>query len=273
MGNLEQLLEILWKDYCDINPQAEKIHALLKERGETIVNDHIAFRTFNHPRVNLAVFSRPFEFFGYEKKGEYDFPDKKLTACHFEHPDGIQPKIFISELRSDEISAEFRKKVDSLVAEIPEGLPEKWDFPALGRPWRVDFSEYEKLSEESEFGGWLSAFGFRANHFTVSANHLKTFPSLVELNAFLKEQGFELNDAGGEIKGNPQVYLEQSSTLAAPAWVRFTDGERQVPGAYYEFALRHPLPEGELFQGFIVESADKIFESTDRREKADDDTA
>ena len=32
-----------------------------------------------------------------------------------------------------------------------------------------------------------------------------------------------------------------------------------------DFALRYPLPNGELFQGFVANSASRIFESTDRR--------
>jgi hypothetical protein len=34
---------------------------------------------------------------------------------------------------------------------------------------------------------------------------------------------------------------------------------------WYEFARRDVLPTGELFQGFVPASADKIFESTDVR--------
>jgi len=61
------------------------------------------------------------------------------------------------------------------------------------------------------------------------------------------------------------VYLEQSATLAAPVDVEFSDGVRRIPGCYYEFARRYPLPNGTLYTGFVERSADKIFESTDRR--------
>ena len=111
----------------------------------------------------------------------------------------------------------------------------------------------------------MSAFGFRANHFTVFANALRTFPDLASLNGFLKGHGFRLNESGGEIKGGPDIHLEQSSTMAGMAGVAFREGPRTVPGCYYEFARRYPLPGGELFQGFNDKSADKIFESTDRK--------
>ena len=45
----------------------------------------------------------------------------------------------------------------------------------------------------------------------------------------------------------------------------FSDGTRTIPACYVEFALRHPDADGALFGGFIADSADRIFESTDRR--------
>jgi hypothetical protein len=151
-----------------------------------------------------------------------------------------------------------------LINRIPAGLTSRPDWIASGRPWPIDYTTYEALGRESEYAAWMAAFGFRANHFTVFANALRTFPGLVGLNHFLKANGFRLNAAGGEIKGSPAIYLEQSSTLANIAPVDFTGGPRPVPGCYYEFARRHPMPNGALFQGFNEKSADKIFESTDR---------
>jgi hypothetical protein len=110
----------------------------------------------------------------------------------------------------------------------------------------------------------VAAFGFRPNHFTVLVNRLRTFQGLEALNAFLKENNYSLNSAGGEIKGTPGERLEQSSTVAEAVKVAFADGELSVPSVYYEFARRYPLPDGRLYQGFIAKSADKIFESTDR---------
>ena len=112
---------------------------------------------------------------------------------------------------------------------------------------------------------WVAAFGIRANHFTVFVNYLKTFKDLPDLNEFLKKNGYKLNSSGGEIKGSPKEYLEQSSTLAHPAEVEFADRKETIPACYYEFAKRYPLPNGKLFQGFVAQSADKIFESTNRK--------
>jgi hypothetical protein len=265
MARIDQLLDRLWVDYRNLNPQAGAIHALLESRGEKVVNDHIALRTFNDPRIGLEALSAPFVREGYVPKGDYSFPEKKLDARHLEHPSGNFPRVFISELRVGAFSAGLHAVVKRLIDAMPAELPGRWDFPAAGRPWNVSWADYESLRGESEYGAWMAAFGFRANHFTVLVNELKTFRNLVELNAFLKANGFKLNSAGGEIKGSPEVYLEQSSTLADIAEVRFSDGAHQIPACYYEFALRHAMPDGKIYSGFVEKSADKIFESTHKR--------
>ncbi len=59
--------------------------------------------------------------------------------------------------------------------------------------------------------------------------------------------------------------LEQSSTMANTVTVELSDGPLEVPGCYYEFARRYPDADGVLYEGFIAASADRIFESTNRR--------
>ena len=44
--------------------------------------------------------------------------------------------------------------------------------------------------------------------------------------------------------------------------VAFSDRTVDIPSCFYEFAQRYPLPNGDLYQGFVAASADKIFEST-----------
>ncbi len=265
MAQIDDLLEKLWTDYRTINPQAAAIHSLLQSRGERVVNDHIALRTYNDPRIGLEALSAPFIRCGYAPMGDYSFPEKKLDARHFEHPSGKFPRIFISELKLRDFSAGLQGTVKRLIDQMPAALPGQWDFPVAGRTWNVSWAEYESLRAESEYGAWMAAFGFRANHFTVLVNALKSFADLTELNSFLKENGFKLNASGGEIKGSPEVYLEQSSTLADQVETSFTDGTHRIPACYYEFALRHKMPDGRLYSGFVEKSADKIFESTNRR--------
>jgi hypothetical protein len=259
MMDVTELFDRLWRDYARLSPQAARIRALLEERGERIVNDHVALRTFDDPRVSIDVVARPFVAAGYRPAAEYAFPEKKLRARHYEPANQGLPLLFVSELRLDACSAKLR----GVVTELLDDFPSREDLAVAGRPWPLRRQQYDVMAAESEYAGWLAAFGFRANHFTVRVNDLRTFTGLRELNDFLKQKGFRLNTAGGEIKGSPDVHLEQSSTLGEPIEVELTDAKITVPGVYYEFALRHRLPNGKLYLGFVERSADKIFESTD----------
>jgi hypothetical protein len=261
---LKDLFQRLWNDFTEINPQAESIHRLLESRGEVIVNDHVAFRTLSDPRINIDVIARPFLEAGYTRCGEYAFDQKKLDARHYEHPAPHAPKVFISELRMHEFSVDLQKTLRELVDQVSVETLQDPQLCAAGRPWMLTYPEYEALAAESEYAGWMAAFGFRANHFTVLVNALRRIDGLAELNNLIKQAGFPLNSEGGEIKGSPEVFLEQSSTLASQIEVRFRDGVHRIPGCYYEFARRYPLPDGKLFGGFVAKSADKIFQSTDR---------
>ncbi len=265
MNNLKSLFDRLWTDYLDLNPDARRIRALLEARGERIVNDHIALRTFSDPRVDIDRMAGPFLAGGYREGDRYDFPDKKLDARHFEHGDPDLPLVFISELRLAECSGGLRETVGRLLGAMPPDLPDRVDFSACGRPWDLSRAEYENLLAESEYAAWVAAFGFRPNHFTIHVNALRTFAGIQELVDFLKAEGFPVNASGGEIKGSPAECLEQASTMANEVPVEFSDGTGLIPSCYYEFAQRYPLPDGTLFRGFIAKSAAKIFESTDRR--------
>jgi len=259
-----ELLDALWRDYVATTPQAERIHRLLRARGEVVQNDHVALRTFQLPGIGIDALARPFEALGWKPQPDrYRFADKKLVARYWRHDDPALPKVFISELCVTELSAAANMIIDGLVAQLPPGFGTRPDLPWAGRPWRCRRAEYESLLFESEYAAWVAAFGFRVNHFTVAVNALTTFPDLEALNAFLLDHGFTLNDAGGVIKGTPAQCLEQSSTRADSIEVDLAGEQVRIPSCYYEFARRYPLPSGELFHGFVPASADKIFESTD----------
>ena len=262
-----EIFEKLWEQYSRENPSAELISNLFQNSGERVANDHVAFRTFDDPRVNIDVIARPFLEAGYVPAEDYYFEAKKLRARHYELPDDAEsPRVFISELILDEFSEDLRRTIRSQLDAVPEVLvasPELIFQGNLGKS--ISYEVYEHLREESEYAAWLYAFGYRANHFTVSINYLSGFERLEAVNDFLKENGYPLNSSGGEIKGSPEQLLEQSSTLADRVKVSFTDGVHTIPGCYYEFALRYPDKNGHIFGGFIAGSADKIFESTDFR--------
>jgi hypothetical protein len=262
VNTLTGLLDKMWSDYVEINPLAQKVYDLLTNDGEHILNDHIALRTFNHPRVSIDILAKPFLESGYKYMGDYHFTEKKLYAKHFEHADEKMPKIFISELLLEKFSPELNKLINRMINEIPSGKELEFDFISAGRPWSVSTKDYQDLMKESDYAAWVSAFGYRPNHFTVFINALKKFSDIQNLNEHLKGHGFKLNSSGGEIKGSKEVCLEQSSTLANNIEVSFSDGKLTIPACYYEFAKRYPMQNGKLYQGFVAASADKIFEST-----------
>lgn len=261
---LTTLLKNMWNDYIKINPEAKRIHDGLVAEGEIVLNDHIALRTFDHPRLGIESLARHFKALGYIEKNDYTFVEKKLYAKHYEHPDSTQPKIFISELQLAKVSPFIREEVEKMVAEIPDSVIARQDFAMCGRPWKMSYKTYEALAKESEYASWVAAYGFRPNHFTVLINALNKFSDILTLNQWLKAKGFILNASGGEVKGTTADFLEQSSTMAAAIDVEFTDGTYKIPGCYYEFAKRYALPDGKLYQGFVAKSADKIFESTNK---------
>ncbi|WFB47925.1 DUF1338 domain-containing protein [Vibrio coralliilyticus] len=256
------LFQSLWNDYIQrLCPSADKVHHLLQE-NEPLINDHIALRTFNVAPLGIETLAKPFIDAGYKPCGDYEFESKKLVAKHFEHPDPKQPKVFISELKVNECSPELQAIVAKLVEQLDTDKLKGYEFLSGGRLWDLSFADYQSLAKESEYASWLAAHGYGANHFTVSVNQLDAFEEVKGVNDHLREAGFTINESGGEVKGSPDVLLEQSSTMADKVPVTFTEGTEMVPGGFYEFAKRYPMSNGELYPGFVAASADKIFEST-----------
>jgi hypothetical protein len=270
---VNDFFEQAWNQYVEITPDAPRIQKLLIERGENWMNDHVAFRTFNLPGISRADLGKVFEQWGYRKADEeLNFPEKKLKANYYLHLNPNLPKVFISELLVEQVSPPLRewivKTTQSATRKIftaESFLASTWEPPQL--------TDYQAFYKESEYAAWTLAFGIRANHFTVLVNSLSTFNgSLQELNEFLILNHFQLNSSGGQIKGTPQEFLEQSSTLAQYVPWKFSGGVsggvsegviESIMGCYYEFAKRYTMPgTSELFTGFIPKSADKIFEST-----------
>lgn len=262
-NNVDVLFNHLWQDYLSVTPSAKDVHKLLgATQADDVINDHIALRTFNIEKVGLEKLAAHFKAVGYKECGQYHFTQKKLFAKHFEHSDPSKPKVFISELIVEAFSPAMQQVIAKLVDQVDLASTTADNFLYSGTHWSVDFATYKTLLAESEYGAWIAAWGYRANHFTVSINHLANFSTIEAVNHKLKQANFSLNVAGGEIKGSSQVMLEQSSTLADNVKVVFSDGDMAIPSCFYEFALRYKKPDGDIYSGFVAASANKIFEST-----------
>lgn len=263
---IDTFYDHLWQDYVRMTPQAERIARALAERGETLRNDHVAFRTFNTGPITLADLEPFILELGYRRYEPYHFPAKKIDAFGYVPPSPDQPRIFLSELRVEELSEPAQRLVQGLVDQVD---PAEVNDPSIfwrGPLWRVPaWEDYQRLAGESEYAAWLSVIGLRCNHFTVDVGALRSIDGIESMNRLVEELGFAINDSGGRIKGSPEVLLEQASTRASVQPFEFADGERHdVTTCYYEFAKRYRDANGELYQGFVAASADRIFESTDR---------
>ncbi|MHB0775886.1 2-oxoadipate dioxygenase/decarboxylase family protein [Halomonas sp. WWR20] len=271
----QTFFEQLWNDYVAMTPQAQHIHDAFVSEGETIVNDHVAFRTFDRGPITLESLEPHLLALGYTRFAPYDFKEKKLRAYGYLPPEADQPRVFLSELKCDELSASARAIIDNLVAQVDPQRMMKADVLWAGRLWDApSYEDYQALMAESEYAAWLSIIGLRTNHFTISVNHFQTYDSIEKVLAKVESLGLGINESGGRVKGSPEVMLEQGSTLADRQPFTFADGQvKEIATCYYEFAKRYRDQNGELYQGFVAASADKIFESTYDQGSADSGAA
>jgi len=263
--NCSDFFSSLWRDYVAIAPQVQDIASLFAHRGDTVVNDHVAFRTVSDSPIAQSRLERVLASLGYQPYDSFRFEQKKLNAKAYQNlNEPAAPKIFLSELQLSEVPVHIARILSKFIQQIPTNLELEPSLFWRGPLWQAPtLEEYKVLSEFSEYAAWLITMGLRVNHFTVSVNQLKSCVSLTDVNALLLAEGFQLNSVGGLIKGSPQLMLEQSSTLADRKLFHFSSGEQQaIPTCFYEFALRYPMADGKLYNSFIEGNADKIFEST-----------
>jgi len=286
---VQEMLDGLMKRYMARVPDVSGIiNSMIREgiiqNASEIENDHIAFRTLGVPNLGVGSLEKIFLYHGYTKRDYYYFKEKKLNAWWYSPPAASLPRIFISELRVDDLSsvsqAIIRSYTDSVLADPVDSLDmrdaKSVDFYLHSSSWSIpSLDDYERLAGESEYAAWAIYNRYYLNHFTMSVHNLKKgYHTLTAFNEFLERNGFRLNDAGGKIKKSPDGLLLQSSTVAEMVLAEFANGEtKMIPGSYVEFAERkvlepfRSLPENEILpihrrEGFEAANADKIFEST-----------
>ncbi len=286
---LNTVLGGLMRRYSERVPDVQKVFDAMLDAGviaspNEIENDHIAFRTMGVPNLGLASFEKIFENYGYTKRDEYNFIEKKLTAYWYAPPEPHFPRIFASELRVNELSDEAQRiihrytdtvtsdPVDSLDLDDVDAVDQFLHQPLWTTPTLAD---YKTLMAESEYAAWVIYNRYYLNHFTISVHNLKPgYNTIDEFVAFLQSKGFRLNSAGGTIKVSPDGGLRQASTVAQLIDAEFAGGDTfSIAGSYVEFAERRVLPQFQHLpadqitrqhrrEGFETGNADKIFEST-----------
>lgn len=289
LSTLEVVLEGLMKRYSERVPDVKKITRAMISEGvisdeNEIENDHVAFRTMGVEHLGIRSFEKIFLALGYQKMDYFYFEGKKLDAYWFSPPEPRFPRIFVSELRVNDLSEEAQKIIRSYTGEVtadPVDLLDLEDGAAIDRflhqpLWRTpSWTDYQTLLKESEYAAWVIYNRYYLNHYTISVHNLKQgYNTIQEFNAFLEKTGVKLNDSGGVIKISPDGGLLQSSTVAEMIEAPFADGDvHTISGSYVEFAERKVLPEfahlkpGDIQrrhrrEGFETGNADKIFEST-----------
>jgi hypothetical protein len=288
-STLDTILNGLFKTYFERVPDVKKITNAMIKKGwvssqEDIINDHVAFRTLGVKNLGIASFEKIFLAHGYQKKEFYSFEAKKLNAYWYAPPNENQPRIFISELRVEELSKEAQDiiykytenittdPVDLLDLNTPKQVVEFFEKPL----WKLPtLSDYNTLLNESEYAAWVLYNRYYLNHYTISVHELPNgYDRLEKFNEFLVALGIKLNDAGGVIKTSKDGLLLQSSSVAEMITARFEGNDSQeIAGSYVEFAERKILSEFSGLDpklisskhrrdGFETANADKIFEST-----------
>lgn len=74
-SKIVKLFDAMWQDYLELTPDAHKIYALFNTQN-TVVNDHIALRTFNIPAVTIDKLAAPLLANGYVESGDHVFKEK-----------------------------------------------------------------------------------------------------------------------------------------------------------------------------------------------------
>ena len=280
------ILESLFDTYSNRVPDVKKITSALIESNiisnqSEIVNDHIAFRTMGVEFLGIQSLEKIFLHHGYVKKDFYSFKTKKLNAFWYSHSDENMPRIFISELKVNDLSENSRKIISKYTDQVTEDPVDKLDLSNandvisfLSNPlWSLpSLNDFNDLLKETEYGSWVIYNRYYLNHYTISVHELiDQYNTLEKFNAFVTKIGIKLNDSGGVIKESKDGLLLQSSSVANKVKANFTEGSSLISGSYVEFAERRILPKysnvSEIKpihrrEGFEASNADKIFEST-----------
>ncbi len=291
----------LWNQYLERVPYARVYSDLVTKKGGCVVNDHIAFRTFNthtgEQPEGIRALRHILLDLGYKPATKYKFRKKKINAIYFEHPDERLPKIFVSQLEVELLPEWAKALIHKTVKdtrylltnrsiELLNILKEKQFLPLeaaeylvndlfhyFKRPWDIPNKEdVLKLNDISQYGAWVMLHGNSVNHFSALINfqNVEEWPDLETTCKALAKKGVPMKDS---IEGEKGSKLQQSSTQAVKeeVKVRGENGIEQITWtyAYYELAERGYIEingEKKMFDGFLGEQAAHLFSMTRTRD-------
>lgn len=292
------LIDRLWEQYIERVSYAKQYADLVSEKGGKVVIDHIAFRTFNthtgEQPEGIRAIKHILNFMGYKPVSKYSFPKRKLNAVHFEHPDEMFPKIFVSQLEVNELPEWAQMIINNSVSsalyllsdksiELLRILEENGILPLeaveylvddlanyFRRPWNIPLKDnLLKINDVSQYGAWVLLHGNSVNHFAAFINYqdVKEWPDLETTCNALAEAGVPMKD---KIEGEPGSKLRQTATLAVKEDVKVkgeSDFEKMTwTYAYLELAQRNYIEENgtrKLFTGFLSNQTTHFFDLTE----------
>lgn len=283
------MIDRLWQVYRRRVSYVAQYESLVSGAGASFINDHIAFRTlaWQHPQTGIASISRLFESLAFQPVETYQFPAKHLSAVHLAHPHPGLPRLFVSELKSWELSEASRAAIGRSLEQhreppdveflaglatgaTPEPL-ERLSAHFLERPWPApERSDVETLNSESQYAAWVLVHGYAVNHFTalINAHDVESLDSIEKTIAALRDDGVPMKS---DIEGAPGSKLRQSATEAVVVDVEVSEQgtATTMPWtyAYFELAQRGTVPDpatGQAvpFEGFLGPQATHLFEMT-----------
>ncbi|TKG95097.1 DUF1338 domain-containing protein [Puteibacter caeruleilacunae] len=296
----QKLLDKLWDQYIHRVSYAKRYTEMVEDRGGTVANDHIAFRSLNtyvgHQAAGISAISDILGALEYTPQDRYKFATKKLSAIHFEHPDEMFPKIFVSQLEVDQLPESIQELINEAVKDTPNILTDRTMdllqelkknkelnhyeaeyladelFTFFRRPWDPPLKETViTVNEVSQYAAWVLLHGNSVNHFTAYINYqnVSEWPDLEATVNALRDAGIPMKK---NIEGEKGSKLQQSSTEAVNESCLVKNKNRGIElmdwtYAYYELAQRGYIETKagrKLFQGFLGDQATHLFDMTQK---------
>ena len=285
---------MLFEDLVNRVPDAKKYADDRHREGKKIMHDHGAVRTValegmgELPAGEEAI-TRILRPLGYALNGTYPLERLKMTGrshAQAEYPQELA-QFFISELHPDRFSPEFQAAVKRVMGSsrdplTPEakGLLKKLEeerslamedavklLPVLARVFNRQHDEptvadYEVLLAESPEMAWISTEGNAFNHAT---------DRVANVDELAEEQKSLGRPMKATVETSQSGRVRQTAFLAARVQRRFRESggstvTKEVPGSFYEFITRLPLPAEDGRTGvdlsFDSSNAQAIFKMT-----------
>ena len=298
-GIAQALNMMLFEDLLNRVPDAKSYADDCLRDGRKVMHDHGAVRTVllkgmgALPAGEEAI-TRVLRPLGYALNGTYPLERLKMTGrshAQAEYPEELA-QFFISELHPEKFSPEFQAAVarvtstsrDPLTVEAKALLVELEEkrelsvenaaklLPVLAKVFSRQHEEemladYKTLLAESAEMAWISTEGNSFNHAT---------DRVADVDALAADQKALGRAMKATVETSQSGRVRQTAFLAARVQRRFRAEDdsiiqQEVPGSFYEFITRLPLPAEEgktgLDLSFDSSNAQAIFKMTAQGQK------